>query len=107
MTTKLQIAKFLIIFGFILNLSNYSFELIDFYTGNDKTSIAIEESESSEQQEKEGSEKEDFKEKDKISQHYDDKASSLANTKIIFYPDLFTNNASVYLEHKTPPPELS
>lgn len=107
MATKLQIAKFLIIFGFMLNMSNYGSGLIDFYTCEDKTSVAIEESENTEQQEKEGSEKEDFKEKDKISQNYDDKASSLANSKIIFYPDLFTKNSSVYLEHKTPPPELS
>ncbi|GAA4275027.1 hypothetical protein U6A24_16810 [Aquimarina gracilis] len=106
MATKLQIAKILIIFGFILNMSNYGLNLIDFYTCDDIASMAIDEIESSEQKEKEGSEKEDFKEKDKISQNYDDRASSLANNITSFYPDLYSYNSSVYLEHNTPPPEL-
>ncbi len=107
MVTKLQIAKFLIVFGCMLNISNYGLGLINFYTCDDKTSIAIEESENSEQKEKEGSEKEDFKEKDKISQYYDDRASALVNGKAGVFPDLYAHNSSVYLEHNTPPPEFS
>ncbi len=107
MVTKRQIAKFLIVFGCMLNISNYGLGLIDFYTCDDIASIAIEESENSEQKEKEGSEKEDFKEKDKISQNYDDRAAALSNSEVSFYPDLYTHNSSVYLEYKTPPPQFS
>ncbi|MBQ0735223.1 hypothetical protein [Aquimarina celericrescens] len=104
---KLYIAKYLIVLGFLLNISNYGLVLINFYNDDNQTSIAIEESESSEQKEKESSEKEDLKEKDKISQNNDDRVSSLIDSVDSFYPDLFNPNSSVYLEKNTPPPEFS
>jgi len=56
---------------------------------------------------KEGKEKEDVNEKDKISQSYDSKASALTDANNLRYPDNFTHNVSVYLEQNTPPPEYS
>jgi len=104
---KLQVIKILIVFGCVLNISNYCMELVDLYTNEDTSSIAIEESENSEQKEKEGKEKEDVNEKDKISQSYDSKASALTDANNLRYPDNFTHNVSVYLEQNTPPPEYS
>ncbi|MBQ4820184.1 hypothetical protein [Aquimarina sp. MMG016] len=80
--------------------------LINFYSCDEKTSMVLEETDNSEQKEKESSEKEDHKEKDKISQFFDDKESALADIFIKSYPDFYTHNTSVYLEHKTPPPEF-
>ncbi len=107
MTKKLQITKLLILFGFILSVTNYGVKLIDFYASDEKSSIVFEETENSEKKEKENSEKEEFKEKEKISQDHDEKTSSLADTEDKFYPDFYFNNSSVYLEYTTPPPELS
>lgn len=108
MFTKIQIARFLIVFGFVLNLANYSMGLINFYTCEDKMSVVLEETgENSEKKEKDKSEKEDLQEKDKISQNNFDNQSELADLYISLYPDFYTHNTSVYLEHKTPPPELS
>ncbi|WP_103863804.1 hypothetical protein [Aquimarina sp. I32.4] len=105
--TKLQITKFLIVFGFLLSIANYSISLVNFYSCTDKTSIVLEETEGSEQKEKEASEKDDFKEKNKISQFYEEKATTLAAIFIERYPEFYILNASVYLEHKTPPPKYS
>ncbi|WP_108869448.1 hypothetical protein [Aquimarina aquimarini] len=102
---KLQIAKFLIVFGFLLSVANYSISLVDFYSCTDKASIVLEETEGSE--EKETSEKDDFKEKNKISQFYEEKATALSSFFIEQYPEFYIPNTSVYLEHKTPPPKYS
>ncbi|TSE04681.1 MULTISPECIES: hypothetical protein [Aquimarina] len=107
MTTKLQIAKILIVFGFLLSMTNYSVGLFNFYTCEDKTSVVLEESDNSEQKEKESSEKDDHKEKDKISQFYDDKEATLVDLFIKQYPEFYILNSLVYLEHKTPPPKYS
>ena len=104
---KPQIARLLIMLGFLLHLSYYGAGLVDFYVCEDKSSIVLEETESSEQQEKENSEKEDVKEKDKISQDFDQRLTRWVDNSINTYPDLFTSNISVYLEHKTPPPEFA
>ncbi len=107
MSTKLQIARFLIVFGFLLSIVNYSVGLFDFYTSDDKISIVLEETEKSGQKEKDNSEKEEFKEKDKISQYADDEHVAVATIDVRLYPDFYSHNTSVYLEHKTPPPEYS
>ncbi len=107
MIIKLQIAKVLIVFGFILSIADYGIELFNFYANDETSSIVFEETENSEKKEKESSEKEDFKEKEKISQYHDEKASSLADCANKSYPDFYLKNTSVYLEQKTPPPEIS
>ncbi len=106
MITKIQIIRVLIVFGFILNMSNYAMGLFDFYASEDKISIVLEETDNSEQKEKEGSEKEDFKEKDKITTDAIDKPLAIVDFFAPFFPDFYANNSSVYLEHKTPPPEF-
>ncbi len=107
MTFKLQITKVLIIFGFLLSIANYSVGLFNFYNCDDKNSIALEENDNSEQKEKESSEKDDQKEKNKISQFYEDKEATLADLFIKRYPEFYILNSLVYLEHKTPPPKHS
>ncbi|MEW7289433.1 hypothetical protein [Aquimarina sp. 2304DJ70-9] len=107
MLTKLQIAKFLIVFGFFLNITHYGIGLVNFYSSEEKTSVVFEETENSEKKEKESSEKEDFKEKDKISQYHDEKTSDLLDLVGTLHPDFYLKNSSVYLEEKTPPPEFS
>lgn len=104
MIAKLEIAKFLIVFGFLLSITNYGATLIDFYNCDDKTSIAIEESENSE--EKEGSEKEDCREKDIISLYFLDEAATLSDFTFKCFPEFHTQNSLVFLEHKTPPPRF-
>ncbi len=107
MLTKLQIAKFLIVFGFFLNVANYGIGLVDFYSNEETSSIVFEETENSEKKEKESSEKEDSKEKDKISQYHDEKSSDLKDLVGAFHLNFYLKNSSVYLEQKTPPPEFS
>ncbi len=104
MTIKLQIAKFLVVFGFVLSIAHYGIDLYNFYSNDDVASIVFEETENSE---KESSEKEDSKEKDKISQYHDEKPSSLADLTNSLYPEFYLKNCSVYLDQKTPPPKLS
>ncbi len=103
---KLQIAKFLILLGFALSIADYGIALFDFYTNDEASSIVFEETENSEKKEKESSEKEDSKEKDKISQYADEKSASLADVFDTFYPDFYLKNSSIFLEQKTPPPEI-
>ena len=104
MITKLEIAKFLIVFGFVLTITNYGAVLIDFYNDDDKSSIAIEEPENSE--EKEGSEKEDYKEKDMISLYFLDEVATLFDFTLKCFPEFHIQNPLVFLEHKTPPPRF-
>ncbi|GAA4279427.1 hypothetical protein [Aquimarina mytili] len=91
----------------MLNISNYAMGVFDFYLSDEKTSIALEEMDTSEQKEKENSEKEDFKEKDKITQDFDEKPMAIVDLIFKSYPDCYARNSSVYLEHKTPPPKYS
>ncbi len=107
MITKLQITKFLILFGFFLSIAHYGAGLVHFYNNEDKSSVVFEETENSENKEKEGSEKEDFKEKDKITQNFDEKSMTIIDLILKSYPDLYTKNSLVCLEHNTPPPEFS
>ncbi|MCK8523239.1 hypothetical protein M0D21_16790 [Aquimarina sp. D1M17] len=107
MKIKPQIVRILILFGFILNVSYYATNLINSYSSEDQSSIVLEETDNSEKKEKESSEKEDYKEKDKISQHFDNRTAKFADLTIKSYPDLYTANPGVYLEHKTPPPKFS
>lgn len=88
-------------------MSSYCSGLIDFYSCDDKTSLVLEETESSEQNEKENSEKEDFKEKDKITQDFDQKAMIIVHQVFRSFPDFFAKNTLVYLDQNTPPPEFS
>ncbi|MCX2763754.1 hypothetical protein [Aquimarina muelleri] len=104
MATKLKIAKLLIVFGFLLSIANYGARSINLYNCDNNISIAIEDSENSE--EKEGLEKEDFKEKDKISFHYPDEVITLSNSIIKCFPEFNVQNSSVFLEYKTPPPRF-
>ncbi len=104
---KRKIAKFLIVFGFLLNMMNYTVGLIDFYSCEDKTAVVLEETENSEKKEKENTENEDHKEKDKISQFLYENTASVVHTIDSFYPDFYLTNSSVYLEFKTPPPKFS
>ncbi len=107
MSTKLQLIKLLIVFGFFLNIINYGIGLVHFYTSEEKFSIVFEETEHSEKEEKESSEKEDFKEKDIISQYHDEKTLYVKDLVDAYHPDFYLKNTSVYLEQKTPPPEFS
>lgn len=107
MITKLQIARFLIALGFLLHLGNYSVELFDFYS-DEILSIAFDDTEDkSEPTEKDSSEKEDLKEKDKISQDSGDRYVRISLLITKDYPELYYKNLSVYLEYSTPPPEYS
>lgn len=97
------------LFGFIVNLAQYTVELFDVYNGEESaiSFLLDDKEESSESNEKEGSEKEDFKEKDKISQPQEDKMNALSVHVINHYPDFCFNTISVFLEENTPPPEYS
>lgn len=108
MVTKLQIAKFLILFGFLLNLMNYSIELFDLYIGDSREVVySIDDSEGNlDPIEKESSEKEDFKEKDKISQYYAEEMAAISKMAGKHYPEFYIQNSPVFLEYKTPPPEI-
>jgi len=106
---KIHIARFLIVFGFMLNLSNYALELVDFFK-EDVTSISYTSDSAedhSESKEKDTEDKSELKEKDKISQFSDDKISGLSILILKYYPEFSFNNTSVYLEHTTEPPEFS
>ncbi|MDY8138770.1 hypothetical protein [Aquimarina sp. 2201CG5-10] len=108
MITKLQIAKFLVVLGFVLSIANYGLGLVTFYSCDEEVSFVLEEAgESSEEKDNEQSEQEDTKEKDKISQDNIINHSGLVDSYFNLYPDFYVHNTSVYLEHKTPPPEIS
>lgn len=92
----------------MLSIANYGMNLIEFYSCDDKVSFVLEETgENSEEKDNENSEKEDTKEKDKISQDNIVNHSGLGDSFFKLYPDFYVHNISVYLEHKTPPPEFS
>ncbi len=107
MTTKIKIAKFLIVFGFLLSIVNYCVELADFYNCNDQLSFVLEEAENSEQHENETPEKDDHKEKDKISQFGSENGTALVASGKVHFHFIFVDNTLVYLENNTPPPEFS
>lgn len=106
MLTKVNITKFLIIFGFAVYIANYAVDLIAFYGDNDKASLVIEETEGTEKKEKDNSEKEDANEKDKITQNDESNPSEQNDFWVTKYPYYYSHNTSVYLEYATPPPEL-
>ena len=109
MLNKCQIARCLIIFGFLISMTNFGIELFEMYNC-ENTSIVLsldDSEEKSESKENDSSEKEDKKEKEKISQENNVKQSGLISVFVNLYPDFYTDNISVYLEHKTPPPEFS
>ncbi|WP_160114762.1 hypothetical protein [Aquimarina sp. AU474] len=96
------------VLGFFLSIANYGIRLVNFYTCSDEIAVmTFDETENSEKKEKENSEKEEFKQKDKISQFYDENSSSLVYCNGNLYPDFYLKNISVYLEENTPPPEFS
>ncbi len=108
MIIKLQIARLLIVFGFFLNLADYGIELMHLYEGS-KSEIVfnIEDTEeNSDPIEKESSEKEDFKEKDKISQYYMDEMTAIADLNNKRFPEFYIQNSPVFLEYTTPPPKI-
>jgi len=105
---KIKIARFLIVFGFLLNIATYGLELIDFY-GDSTFSVShvLEDAEDkSESNETDNSEKEELREKDKISQFYSNRNFKVCDIVTKLYPEVFMCNLSVYLEYKTPPPEF-
>lgn len=106
---KRQIARCLIILGFLISMANYGLQLFDMYDGENTSMILNmdDSEEKSESKENDSSEKEDKKEKDKIYQENVLGQSGLASLFFSLYPDFCTYNTSVYLEHKTPPPEFS
>ncbi|WP_109851043.1 hypothetical protein [Aquimarina sp. AU58] len=109
MIIKLQIAKFLILFGFIISIANYGIELFEMYN-KENTSMILgldDSEEKSESKENDNSEKEDKKEKDKIYQENPVNQARLAELYISLYSYFYAHNTSVYLEQKTPPPEVS
>lgn len=106
MNSKQQIAKILIIFGFIISIADFGLSIVSFYT-NDNLALVIEEVEdNSEPMEKEGSENEDIKENDKISQFYNPSIFESCAPCLQFYPDISISSTSVYLDSNTPPPEV-
>ncbi|WP_025743689.1 hypothetical protein [Aquimarina pacifica] len=107
MITRLQILKILIVLGFLLNLANNSVNLVCIFTGDSKATLVLDETENSEKKEKETSEKDDQKEKDKISEFYDNNDSVLANIVVKKYPEHYVYNMSIYLDHITPPPQYN
>ncbi|TPN84057.1 hypothetical protein [Aquimarina algicola] len=107
MKLKLQIAKLLILLGFLLNLGHFGVELIDFYFSDNTMSLVFEEAENSAEHEKDESEKEDTKEKDKISQHFDNKVSNITDLENEYFPKSDTHTLLIYLENYTPPPKYS
>ncbi len=107
MRTKIKIAKFLIVFGFLLSIVNYSMELFDFYYCGDSLSIVLEEAEGSEQHDTETPEKDDHKEKDKISQFSSENSATLVDLWKVSFHFLFVPKTQVYPENNTPPPEFS
>ncbi len=107
MITKLQILKFLVVFGFLINVANYGCNLVNIFSGDSKATLVLDETENSEKKEKENSESDDHKEKDKISEFYDNNGNILANIIIRKYPELNLKNASIDLDHLTPPPQRS
>ena len=104
---KIHIARFLIVFGFMLNLGNYVVELVDFYNGDIASiSYAMEDTEDkSESKEKDTEDKSESKEKDKISQYVNDKTTGISILELKDYPEFYFRLSSVYLEYNTPPPE--
>ncbi|WP_062057299.1 hypothetical protein [Aquimarina longa] len=108
MIIKLHIAKFLILLGFFLSLTNYAIELIAFYNeGEHVIAISFEDTEENTNPlEKENSEKEGYKENDKISQYYIDEIAAVAKLSSNHYPEFYIQNSSVFLEYTTPPPEI-
>ncbi len=109
MVKKRQIARCLIIFGFLISVANYGIQLFDMYKCENTSMILnLDDSEEkSESKENDSSEKEDKKEKDKINQQNTLDPSGLASLYVSLYPDFYTHNTSVYLEQNTPPPEFS
>ncbi|WP_299312933.1 hypothetical protein [uncultured Aquimarina sp.] len=108
-TIKIKIAKFLIISGFLFHLGNYAIELFNFYNGDiDAIAHIIDDTEEqSESKEKDSSEKEDLKEKGKISQYIDERSTRVSILILKDYPEINYVKSSVYLEFTTPPPEFS
>ncbi|WP_378180548.1 hypothetical protein [Aquimarina sp. SS2-1] len=104
---KINIARILIISGFLFHLGNYAMELFNFYNGDIDSIVHIidDTEEKSESKEKDSSEKEDLKEKDKISQYADEKSTKIAILTLRDFPELNYGNSSVYLDYNTPPPE--
>lgn len=101
--TKLQITKILIVLGFFLNVAQYTLDLAVFYFGSNEVAFAMDDSDPLE---KENSENEDFKEKEKISQYNDDVTYSSSILTMRLYPELEAHNSFVCLEYETPPPEF-
>ena len=78
-----------------------------FLNCNDQLSLVLEETESSEQQENEAPEKDDHKEKDKISQIRSEHGTALVTSGKVHFHFIFVDNTLVYLDNNTPPPEFS
>lgn len=106
MNSKQKIAKLLVITGFVISMVNFGLELVSFYTNDDFAFVMEEMEENSEPSEKEGTEKEDFKENDKISQFYSNKLFEIKTKNIHSYPNKNFSGTLVYLEYSTPPPEI-
>ena len=88
-------------------MANFGLELVSFYTNDDFALVMEELEENSESSEKEGSEKEDIKDTDKISQFYSSKIIEVKDINIHAYPDKKFSGTLIYLEYSTPPPEIS
>ena len=106
MNSKQKIAKVLLIIGFAISIANYGLELVSFYANDDFALVIEEMEENSEPSEKEGSEKEDIKETDKISQFYNNGIFEVSNIYIHAYPEKKFSGTLIYLEYSTPPPEV-
>ncbi|RZS99214.1 hypothetical protein [Aquimarina brevivitae] len=104
---KKHIAKFLIVIGIALTIVNYGVNLISFYSNEEVAFIIDGTEENSEPVEKESSEKEDTKDKDKFFQYGTKAADDSDTVKTHQFSYNSLTNTSVYLEFATPPPEGS
>ena len=107
MNSKQKIAKLLVITGIVISMANFGLELVSFYTNDDFALVMEELEENSESSEKEGSEKEDIKDTDKISQFYSSGIIEVKDINFHAYPDKRFSGILIYLEYSTPPPEIS
>ena len=97
----------MVITGFMISMVNFGLEFVSFYTNEDFAFVVEEMEENSESSEKEGSEKENIKDTDKISQCFSSRIFEINDLNTHDYPEKGFSGISVYLEYYTPPPEIS
>ncbi len=105
MTFQRKIAKYVFLFGLLMNLGNYAIQLAALYHAHTDSVFTMADvlDENLEHKEKENTEKEDSKEK--ITHNYEDNLLAALHTKANSYPERSLYKLPVYLEYTTPPPE--